>query len=294
MVKVNNITPPGTLQEQFVVPSSEVRMSHGQLLHSISVGEGTQTILVHGLAASLHDWEVLVPELVSYSFQAIAVDLFGHGDSPKPDQQELYTITTLFRTFEQWIAQLELDTPKMLVGHSLGGHVCLQYALDHPEKISCLVLIDPFYRPGQLSPVLRLLNKRPRVGVKALQTVPVNVIDLVLGWDPVNSAQFSPEARWQIACNCKRASPFILNIPRTIQDLAPQLHKIEIPVLVIWGSKDLTLKPNSFTELVKHLPMAVGEEISDCGHHPHIGKPVLVNRMIIDFLNTHRQDTLGQ
>lgn len=286
----NRIIRKNYLLDELTMPAKGDEVPQGQLLHSISTGEGTPAVLVHGLAASLHDWETLLPELEAYAFRAFAVDLFGHGDSPKPDRQELYTISTVFDTFEEWIAQLELGSPLMLVGHSLGGYVCLQYALRHPERISCLVLIDPFYRPGQLSPVLRLLNRRPRVGVKALQTVPVSVIDTVLGWDPVNAAQFSPEARWQIACNCKRASPYILNIPRTISDLGPQLHRIETPVLVVWGSRDLTLKPDSFTELVKRLPAAVGQEISDCGHHPHIGKPVLVNRMIIDFLNAHRRD----
>lgn len=289
MPQENEITQTNPVQRELRVPGKSTQALSGYQLHSISSGKGTPAVLVHGLASSLHDWEVLVPELASYAFQACAVDLFGHGNSPKPDRQDLYSISTVIETFEDWIEHQELDSPVMLVGHSLGGHVCLQYALHRPERIGCLVLIDPFYRPGQLSPVLRLLNRRPRVGVKALQTVPVSVIDAVLGWDPVNAAQFSPEARWQIACNCKSASPYILNIPRTVPDLAPHLHKIEIPVLVIWGSKDLTLKPDSFNALVNGLPQAQGQEIPDCGHHPHIGKPVLVNRMILDFLNAHRQ-----
>ena len=292
MLEVVKITPIDALPGNYGMPSSSDNVLPGQYLNSISAGDGPPTILVHGLAASLHDWEVLVPELASYAFQAFAVDLFGHGDSPKPELPELYTISTVIDTFEAWIEHLDLGSSLMLVGHSLGGHVCLQYALRHPERISCMVLIDPFFRPAQLSPVLRLFNKRPKVGVKALQTVPLNLIDTVLGWDPVNAAQYSPQARRQIAYNCKRASPNILNIPSTIPDLTADLHRIEIPCLIIWGSKDLTLKPDTFNDLVAQLPIAAGREINDCGHHPHIRKPVLVNRIILDFLKLHRQQSL--
>jgi len=292
MLKEMKIPQIDTVPGDIGMPLSSTSAIPGQTLHSISAGEGSPTILVHGLAASLHDWEVLLPELASYSYQAFAVDLFGHGDSPKPELPELYTISTVIETFEAWIEKLVLDSPLMLVGHSLGGHVCLQYSLRHPERIKCMVLIDPFFRPTQLSPVLRLFNKRPRVGVKALQTVPLSLIDTVLGWDPVNAAQYSPQARWRIAYYCKRASPNILNIPSTIPDLTADLHRIDIPCLIIWGSKDFTLKPDTFNDLVAQLPKAAGHEINDCGHHPHIRKPVLVNRIILDFLNSHRQQSL--
>ena len=263
-----------------------------QELHSITAGEGKPTILVHGLAASLHDWEVLVPELASYGYQPFAVDLFGHGDSPKPEQPGLYSISTLYKTLETWIENLPTEPPFLLVGHSLGGHLCMQYGIHHPEKVRCMVLIDPLFCPKQLSPLLRLLNRRPRVGVRALQAVPLKVIDTLLGWDPINAAQFSPQARWQIAFDYKRASPYILNIPRTIPDLNAQLHRINIPTLIIWGNKDRTLDSASFSNLVERLPNAAGHLIHDCGHQPHIGKPVLVNRVILDFLKSHSEQPL--
>lgn len=180
----------------------------------------------------------------------------------------------------------------MLIGHSLGGYVSLKYAVRHPDKVSCLVLIDPFYSKSQLSPIIRFFTKRPKVGVKALQSIPITVIDSVLGWDPINIAQFPPEWRWQIAYNVKRASPNILEIPSTIEDLTDELSQIQTPILVIWGNKDLTLFPESFKELVNRLPNASGHEVAGCRHHPHIGKPVLVNRLILDFLELHRKSNL--
>jgi pimeloyl-ACP methyl ester carboxylesterase len=261
---------------------------HGNQLNYITEGAGPPAILVHGLAASLYDWEVLVPELVSYGYRSFAVDLFGHGDSPKPDQPELYTASTLYQTLEDWIESLEASPPYLLVGHSLGGYLVLKYGLSHPGKVGAMVLIDPLFCPRQLSPVLRLFNRRPTIGMKALQAVPLKILDTVLGWDPINLAQFSPHARRQIALDYKRASPYIMNIPHTVPDLSPRLNEVKPATLVIWGDRDLTLNPASFPDLVEGLPNAAGHPIQACGHQPHIGKPVLVNRLIVDFLNAWR------
>ena len=106
----------------------------------------------------------------------------------------------------------------------------------------------------------------------------------MLGWDPVSAPHFSPEARWQIAVDYKRASPHILNLPRTVSDMAPDLARVQAPSLVIWGEKDLTLRPDSFSELVAALPDAHGHPIPGSGHQPHIGNPELVNRLVLDFL----------
>jgi len=221
------------------------------------------------------------------------VDLFGHGNSPKPEDPGLYSITTAFASLENWIESLDARLPLTLVGHSLGGYLCLMYALRHPEKIACLVLIDPLYRPAQISPLLRLLNRQSRDGVKALQAIPLKVIDTLLGWDPISASQFSAQARRQIAFDYKRASPHMLGFIRTISDLTVQLASLPMPTLVIWGNHDLTLNPASFRELVDLIPGAKGRMILQCGHQPHIGKPDLVNPMICDYLSSQRRTDLS-
>jgi pimeloyl-ACP methyl ester carboxylesterase len=150
--------------------------------------------------------------------------------------------------------------------------------------VRALVLVDPFYSSRQLSPLLNWLKLRPSLGVKAIQFVPLALIDTLLGWDPISAPHFSPDARWQIAIDYKRASPHILNVPGTVSDMTPDLERVQAPCLVIWGEKDLTLNPNSFSDLVAALPNARGHPISDSGHQPHIGNPELVNRLVLDFL----------
>ncbi len=55
-------------------------------VNSVRAGEGAPVILAHGLAASLHDWDALLPELAAHEYAGYALDLLGHGESAKPTQ----------------------------------------------------------------------------------------------------------------------------------------------------------------------------------------------------------------
>ena len=103
-----------------------------------------------------------MPQLAAQGFSAHALDLQGHGDSPKPRNLENYHVEVLYEQLKCWIDHLKLKSPALFVGHSLGGYLSLIYALRHPENVHALVLTDPFYSPRQLSPIFRFLGKRPK------------------------------------------------------------------------------------------------------------------------------------
>jgi pimeloyl-ACP methyl ester carboxylesterase len=258
---------------------------HAKQINYKQKGEGPPIILVHGIAASLSDWEYLVPDLVRDGYQTLALDLLGHGDSLKPDDQSHYHSDSLYLHLEAWIENLNLSQPPILVGHSLGGYLCMKYALERPEAIEKLVLIDPFFSQNQLPPLMRLVNRHPAWGEKALRLAPIWLIHALIGWDVDTSRNFSERKRQQVAEDYKRASPKILHILNTVAGLSQHLTRLSSPTLVIWGERDKTLKPESFPHLVEQLPDAVGRPIASCGHQPHIGKPEIVNPIVLDFLH---------
>lgn len=247
-------------------------------------GNGPPVILVHGIAASLHDWTRLLPDLARAGYRAYAPDLPGHGDSRKPSNPDQYHVEAILTRLIRWMDSLDLDQPVMLVGHSLGGYLSLLYANRNPDKVLGLALIDPLYSPDQLSTILRLARRRPALGAKTMRLVPEWLVNTVLGWDPSDTADFSPQARQQIANDYKRASPHFVYITKDIPDLTPNLPRIKQRSMVIWGERDMTLRPESFPKLVQALPNAAGNPIRGSGHQPHIGKPELVNRLVIDFI----------
>ena len=247
-------------------------------------GSGYPIILLHGLAASRYDWQSLAPELSRAGYCSFAVDLFGHGDSPKPDDPACYSAANVAHSLSRWLDDRHMEEPAILVGHSLGGYLSLCLALERPQDFRGLILINPLYNLGQLSPFLRMLNRRPEWGSRVLRAIPLEVINLVLGWDPTPVNRFSPEARLQIAIDYKRASPHMLHIPSKITDLSDRLPGLSLPTLVIWGERDLTLNPASFERLVAGIPGAIGTPVRQAGHQPHIGQPDLVNQLILGFL----------
>src|SRR5262245_34089234 len=83
-------------------------------------GDGIPVILIHGIAASLHDWDDLIPKLTQNGYASYALDLLGHGESPKPDAHA-YRADWLYEHFEHWMRSLQLVEPAIVIGHSLGA-----------------------------------------------------------------------------------------------------------------------------------------------------------------------------
>ena len=96
-------------------------------------------LLLHGLASSAHIWNLVAPQLNRYGYSVIALDQRGHGESEKPDSG--YDFATILADDAAVIAALEIKHP-ILVGHSWGAMVALQYAALHVEQVNALVLVD--------------------------------------------------------------------------------------------------------------------------------------------------------
>ncbi|MEJ2733433.1 MAG: NAD(+) synthase [Anaerolineae bacterium] len=254
-----------------------------QLLNYVVDGDGPPVILIHGISASSADWWRLMPLLVSAGYQAIAVDLLGHGDSAKPKNPEQYSAQAVYGALEDWIEQLDIDSPFYLIGHSLGGYMSLTYALNHPDRVQAMVLINPLYSLKQLTAMLDLLMPLASVGVGLLKAAPQWLVNSFLSYNDSFLTKLDTETRWAYSRDIKRASPNFLRIPATAPDLTPKLPSITPVTLVLWGVDDRIEKADSFPQLVSGLPNATGKGIANCGHHPHQAKPELVGRMILDF-----------
>jgi len=259
----------------------------------VQLGEGPAVIMVHGLAASLHDWDALLPALAKAGYTGYALDLLGHGDSSKPRQLEAYTSDAVYEHMRAWIDALMLEQPAVVIGHSLGGHLALQFALQYPERVRALVLVNPFYTQEQLPPALRFFLRRPLLNTTLIERTPYWLFRLLID---VSSLQFGnsnenlhtlPEAvRIQTALDYKRAAPGIYNIPRALQDLTPSLPRVNQPTLVIWGARDQTIDPKTFPVLVEKLPNARGEIMPICGHVPHQCHALDFNKKVFGFLDS--------
>ena len=252
-------------------------------------GTGTPVILIHGLAASLHDWDDLTPVLTQNGYSTYAVDLLGHGESPKPGSRA-YQMDWIFEHFLAWMKSLRLTEPAILIGHSMGGHVALEFARRVSAWTRGLILVAPFYSRTQLPFLLRHTYGRSTLSEAIVQKTPDWLFRLVVDMSSVTighgvgALRSLPErARLQSVLDYKRTAPGIYHVPNVIADLTQRLHEVNAPTLVVWGNRDKTLAPSSFPRLVEALPRGRGEALH-AGHVLHQTHVEDFNQIALKFL----------
>jgi len=255
----------------------------------IQEGEGTPVILIHGVAASLHDWDDLVPVLTQNVYATYALDLLGHGESPKPESRA-YHIDWVFDHFLNWITSLRLREPAILIGHSLGGYLALEYARRFSIWTRELILVNPFYSRLQLHPFLRRSYSNHNLRGIIAQRIPrwmfrtvVDMTSRAMGHSTGALHSLPERVREQTALDYTRTAPGVYNIPSTMGDITKYLSSISIPTLVVWGDRDGTLAPSSFPKLVNKMPRAKGIAVH-AGHVPHQSNAGEFNEIVLEFL----------
>ncbi len=268
-------------------------------VNSISQGHGSPVVLIHGLAASLHDWDMLIPLLVEGGYSTHALDLLGHGESAKPENPA-YEMAWLVDHFAGWLNGLNLAEPPVLIGHSLGGYVALEYARRFPERVRGLVLADPFYANSQLPAVLRLAYAHPNVSSFFIKHSPrwvirlaIDVMSLSTGHSKGGLHALPEPMRAQSTLDYMRTAPATYAILKSELNLTPYLPSIKVPTLVLWGDRDHTLTPASFEELVRQLPRATGKS-RRTGHVLHQAEAEWFNQEVMAFLAALATDDVGQ
>ena len=123
------------------VPVSEQRLTlAGQQTAVLEGGDGPPVVLLHGGGEFAASWMRVIPELVR-AYRVIAPDLPGHGAS------ELAGEPLDAGRVMVWVGELierTCPSPPALVGHLLGGAIAARFAIDHPDRLSRLVLVDTY------------------------------------------------------------------------------------------------------------------------------------------------------
>lgn len=257
-------------------------------VHYESRGEGAPVILIHGLAASLSDWDDLSPALAAAGYSIYALDLLGHGESDKPSEISAYQIENVYHHFSTWLDTLGRREPFILIGHSLGAYLALEYTLRNPEKVRALVLGNPFYSLQQLPALLRFSHHRQLISAGMIERTPEWIFRFFIDFTSLsirNGYMLPEKVRKQTALDYKRSHPGIFNLLATTRDLTLYAPRIQAPCLVIWGTRDQTLSPVSFTKLVNSLPNARFATLN-AGHVPHQSHAEEFNRCVLEFLKT--------
>jgi pyruvate dehydrogenase E2 component (dihydrolipoamide acetyltransferase) len=239
-------------------------------------GEGPPVVFIHGFGGDLYSWQ-FNQEALAESHATYALDLPGHGGSTKDLGSGRADVGALAAAVIDFLDAKDIAKAH-LVGHSLGGAVALDLALNQPERIASATLvcsaalgpeinmayIDGFMqarRRKQLQPVLEMLVADPAM-------VSRDMIEEVLKYKRLDGVE--------AALNRIAGDTFAGG--RQALELTGRLSELTVPVQVIWGKEDRIL-PASHAE---GLPASVPATVLDgAGHLVHMEKAAEVNQKLL-------------
>ncbi len=250
----------------------------GGRLHYIERGRGDPLLMVHGNPTWSFFYRRLIDEFAP-RYRCIAVDNMGCGLSDKP-QSYRYRLDQHIENLLRLIERLDLQRITLVV-HDWGGPIGLGAAVEQPERIARLVIMNtacfpPPYVPWRIHacriPVLGGWMVR---GLNLFCTGATRMATAQAGGLPAEDREglLRPYDSWH---NRVAVHRFVLDIPRGPHDPTWQrLVRIEQrmrlladrPALIVWGMQDWCFRPECLRRIQKLLPDARSLEIPTAGHY---------------------------
>jgi pimeloyl-ACP methyl ester carboxylesterase len=274
----------GRRAEKAVPPVGKFVTIDGNRIHYIEQGEGRPILFIHGLGGTLHHFLHPVLRNFGAGYRLIALDRAGSGWSTRTDGSDGRLIDQA-KAIHRFIETLELEKP-LLVGHSLGGAVALQTALDYPDDVSGLALISPLTHFGGgipegfrdlwiPSPWKRRLIAWTVSAPRAIKNAPA-VLDFVFGPQ-------QPPADYAVAGGAMiglRPSHFyatstdFVSSGRDLRRLQARYEDLQVPVGILFGDADRVLDCErqglAMEGKVKGLDLEI---VAGIGHMAHFALP---------------------
>ena len=257
-----------------------------------SAGQGEPVLLLHGLGATKGSFLPTIAGLAP-SFEVIAVDLPGFGDSWKPLDAP-YHPPFFAAALVELLDALGIERAH-LVGNSMGGRIAIEMGLRHPARVGRLGLLAPslaWRRTRPLAPLIRMLD--PRLGF--VQVAPRPVVERIVHWiipeaapgwvragvDEFLRVYLTPRGRVALYAAARQ---IYLEEPHGTKGFWTRLPRLAAPALFIWGVHDRLVPLGFATHVRATLPSARHLEL-DCGHVPQIERPADTNTALREFLES--------
>jgi len=250
--------------------TSHYREVDGLRLAHIDEGDGPPVVFFHGEPTWSFLWRHLIPPVVAAGFRAIAPDLAGFGRSDKPIELDWYTYDRHAELMTGLVTALDLRDATFVV-HDWGGPIGLRVAVEHPERVARLVLLDTGLFTGHQQMTDTWMAFREFV--QRTEDVPVGLlVRRACKRDPGDDVIAAYEAPFPSPASKAgvRAFPLILPLEpgapgaEAGQRVLAALTELDRPSLVIWGDADPVL-PLTVAERMAEIVGAAVETV-DASH----------------------------
>lgn len=286
-----------------IVQSRFVKLAKPSLrVQILEGGQGEPVLLLHGGDGMAAQWEPVLSRLGS-SFHIYApdrpgcglTDMFNYRDVPLREHAVDFVGSTM--------DALGLKTAN-LVGNSMGGYFALVFALAHPERVKRLVTVgEPAGSSATIPPGNRLLAMRGLNGLTYATLMRPGASATYEGFRRILVAH--PDRLSPAYLDCCTAASEIPGATESwltlLEDcditsgrstltysLRPELARLAMPTLLIWGDKDSFGPPSLAKEMAQIIPHGRAEVVSDAGHLAWLDQPEAIDGLITSFLQTWR------
>jgi pimeloyl-ACP methyl ester carboxylesterase len=260
---------------KFATLSSGVRMEYVEQGST----DGVPVVFLHGVTDSWHSFERVLP-LLPPSLHAYAISARGHGDSSRPDRD--YLLADMSKDLEAFMDAVGLERA-VIVGHSMGAMVAQRFVVDHPERVSRLVLMGAFatlfHDPGltdfcrsAIAPLADPIDAgfaREWQQSTLARPIPANHLDTIVAETLKVSARV-----WHAVFEG------LLNTP----DFSRDLSRVAVPSLIMWGDQDSYTPRENQHRLVSLIPGARLVVYEGAGHGFHWEDPAQFAKDLTAFV----------
>jgi pimeloyl-ACP methyl ester carboxylesterase len=266
-------------------------------------------VLLHGYAASIEHWRRAFAGLKG-RYRIYALDLLGFGQSEKLTGSEVQYTSKLWAKQVYDFLRYKGEEKVVIAGHSMGGMVTIQFAIDYPEMLAGMILVDAAGLPDQgnaETEAAQARNRRRnfidfgRLTFEAIRMPVIGELAATIMANPVAVRQGLIQAYWKpekvtpqlveqfvSPLRTSKAALAYLAISRNFASFQLPIKPGQfdhVPTLIIWGEHDRSMPPKiMLPRWQKLFPEADTELILDAAHCPQDERPDLVNPAIMRFM----------
>jgi pimeloyl-ACP methyl ester carboxylesterase len=256
------------------------------------IGEGQPMIIIHGLFGQSDNWNWFGKQFAEKGFEVYLVDARNHGLSPHSD---VWNYQVMSDDIMELINTLDLckNEGVVLLGHSMGGKIAMEFALQHADFLSKLIIVDiaPKFYPPHHQDVLNGLNAVDLYTIKTRNEAESALSKYIsdtgtkqfllknLYWkENVEEALVTGHFEWRF--NLKVIEK---NIDTISQEILSDSH-CTTPTLFIKGERSNYIKEEDEQAIQKIFPNSTMHAITDAGHWVHVEKPKEFLETVLEFL----------
>jgi len=237
-------------------------------------------ILLHGWLGSWYLWQETMTALQDY--RTYALDFWGFGESGK--KRETYNISDFVSLVNQFMDQLGIVRAP-IIGHSMGGTVSMSFAIQNPERVTKVGVIGSPVVGESLAFLLKL------AGMPLIASVVHNSLWALNLGIRISRPLVTKEKRWpeMIAADLSQttAESFLLSIKSLRDtDLSDELSTIPVPLMGIYGARDVIVNPNQHKLIQKYAQYPQVVYLEDAGHFPMLDDSQNFIQVLQNFLSS--------